>query len=222
MQEPSWSELVLMTEERAVARHFDARNDRFLRPALVIIAGIALALVLRPVQDPPWIWMIGASVVVIGLAWALVHYVELMTSEFAVTTSRLIMKVGLISRYTTELLLAKVESIGIQQGLIGRMLGFGDLIVTGTPDSVLTASATTTSAKLRPRSLICSNFVVIDARVHGISGMSTTSAPPAIPAAMAMCPASRPITSRIITRLWLAAVGCKRSRASVATATAVE
>ncbi len=104
----------------------------FLRPALVIIAGIALALVLRPVQDPPWIWMIGASVVVIGLAWALVHYVELMTSEFAVTTSRLIMKVGLISRYTTELLLAKVESIGIQQGLIGRMLGFGDLIVTGT------------------------------------------------------------------------------------------
>lgn len=104
----------------------------FLRPALVIIAGIALALVLRPVQDPPWIWMIGAAVVVIGLAWALVHYVELMTSEFAVTTSRLIMKVGLISRYTTELLLAKVESIGIQQGLIGRMLGFGDLIVTGT------------------------------------------------------------------------------------------
>ncbi len=104
----------------------------FLRPALVIIAGIALAVVLRPVQDPPWIWLIGAGVVVIGAAWALVHYVELMTSEFAVTTSRLILKVGLISRYTTELLLSKVESIGIQQGLIGRMLGFGDLIVTGT------------------------------------------------------------------------------------------
>ena len=104
----------------------------FLRPALVIVAGIALALVLRPVQDPPWIWMIGAAVIVIGLAWALVHYVELMTSEFAVTTSRLILKVGLISRYTTELLLTKVETIGVQQGLTGRMLGFGDLIVTGT------------------------------------------------------------------------------------------
>jgi len=55
-----------------------------------------------------------------------------MTSEFAVTTSRLILKVGLISRYTTELLLAKVESIGVQQGLIARLLNYGDLTVTGT------------------------------------------------------------------------------------------
>jgi uncharacterized membrane protein YdbT with pleckstrin-like domain len=104
----------------------------FLRPALVVVAGIALALVLRPVQDPPWLWMIGAGLTVIGLAWAFVHYVELMTSEFAVTSSRLILKVGLISRYTTELLLTKVETIGVQQGLIGRMLGYGDLTVTGT------------------------------------------------------------------------------------------
>jgi uncharacterized membrane protein YdbT with pleckstrin-like domain len=104
----------------------------FLRPALVVVAGIALALVLRPVQDPPWLWMIGAGIAVIGLVWGLVHYVELMTSEFAVTSSRLILKVGLISRYTTELLLTKVETIGVQQGLMGRMLGYGDLTVTGT------------------------------------------------------------------------------------------
>jgi uncharacterized membrane protein YdbT with pleckstrin-like domain len=58
--------------------------------------------------------------------------VELMTSEFAVTNSRLILKVGLISRYTTELLLTKVETIGVQQGLLARVLGYGDLVVTGT------------------------------------------------------------------------------------------
>jgi uncharacterized membrane protein YdbT with pleckstrin-like domain len=104
----------------------------FLRPALVVVVGIALALVLRPVQDPPWLWMIGAGIAVIGLVWGLVHYVEMMTSEFAVTSSRLILKVGLISRYTTELLLTKVETIGVQQGLMGRMLGYGDLTVTGT------------------------------------------------------------------------------------------
>ncbi len=104
----------------------------FLRPALVMVAGIALAVVLRPVQDPPWIWTIGAGVVVIGLAWATKHYVEMMTSEFAVTNGRIILKVGLISRYTTELLLKKVESIGVHQGLAGRIFGYGDLIVTGT------------------------------------------------------------------------------------------
>ena len=104
----------------------------FVKPALVLLAGVVLMIVLRPVQDPRWLWMIGGAVALVGLLWGLVHYVELMTSEFAVTTSRLIFKVGLISRYTTELLLSKVESIGVQQGLLGRVLNYGDLTVTGT------------------------------------------------------------------------------------------
>jgi uncharacterized membrane protein YdbT with pleckstrin-like domain len=104
----------------------------YVKPALLILLGIALAMLLGQVQDPRWLWMIGAAVVSIGLVWALVHYVELMTSEFAVTNSRLILKVGLISRYTTELLLTKVETIGVQQGLLARVLGYGDLVVTGT------------------------------------------------------------------------------------------
>jgi len=104
----------------------------FVKPALVVLAGVILMVLLRQVQDPRWLWIFGAAVALIGLVWAFVHYVEVMTSEFAVTTSRLILKVGLISRYTTELLLAKVESIGVQQGLIGRVLNYGDLTVTGT------------------------------------------------------------------------------------------
>ena len=104
----------------------------FAKPVLLVLAGAILAVVLGQVQDPPWLWMIGAAVALVGLVWAFVHYVEVMTSEFAVTTSRLIFKVGLISRYTTELLLAKVESIGVQQGLMGRLLNYGDLTVTGT------------------------------------------------------------------------------------------
>ncbi len=104
----------------------------FVKPALVVLVGVILMVLLRQVQDPRWLWIFGAAVALIGLVWAFVHYVEVMTSEFAVTTSRLILKVGLISRYTTELLLAKVESIGVQQGLIGRLLNYGDLTVTGT------------------------------------------------------------------------------------------
>jgi uncharacterized membrane protein YdbT with pleckstrin-like domain len=104
----------------------------FAKPVLVVLAGAILAVLLRQVQDPPWLWMIGGALALVGLIWSFVHYVEVMTSEFAVTTSRLIFKVGLISRYTTELLLSKVESIGVQQGLVGRVLSYGDLTVTGT------------------------------------------------------------------------------------------
>ncbi len=103
----------------------------FLRPALLVLSGVVLAALLWRVE-PPWLWYAGALVVGAGLIWGFVHYVELMTSEFAVTTTRLIFKVGLVARYTTELLLSKVESIGVTQGLTGRMLNFGDLTVTGT------------------------------------------------------------------------------------------
>jgi len=104
----------------------------FLKPAVVVAAGVVLAIALWRVPEPAWLWLVGVAVAAIGLLWVLVHYVELMTSEFAVTTSRLIFKVGLVARYTTELLLTKVESIGVHQPLAGRVLGYGDLTVIGT------------------------------------------------------------------------------------------
>ncbi len=104
----------------------------FAKPALLFLAGVVLAALLRRVPDPTWLWMVGGFVALLGLVWGLAHYVELMTSEFAVTNTRLILKVGLVSRYTTELLLTKVETIGVHQGLAGRLLNYGDLTVTGT------------------------------------------------------------------------------------------
>ena len=60
----------------------------FVKPVLLMLAGVVLAVVLRRVAEPPWLWMIGAAVFVAGVGWWLVHYVEVMTSEFAVTSSR--------------------------------------------------------------------------------------------------------------------------------------
>jgi uncharacterized membrane protein YdbT with pleckstrin-like domain len=104
----------------------------FLRPAALVVAGMVLTALLSRVDSVTWLWSVGLAVTAAGVVWALVHYIELMTSEFAVTTTRLIFKVGLVARYTTELLLTKVESIGVTQGLIGRLLNYGDLTVTGT------------------------------------------------------------------------------------------
>ncbi len=54
------------------------------------------------------------------------------TSEFAVTNRRVIIKVGLVSRRTVELNLEKVESIGVEQTILGRILGYGTIVVVGT------------------------------------------------------------------------------------------
>jgi uncharacterized membrane protein YdbT with pleckstrin-like domain len=54
------------------------------------------------------------------------------TSEFAVTNRRVIIKVGLVSRKTVELNLEKVESVGVEQTIFGRLLGYGTIVVVGT------------------------------------------------------------------------------------------
>jgi uncharacterized membrane protein YdbT with pleckstrin-like domain len=58
--------------------------------------------------------------------------IERATSEFAVTNRRVIIKVGLISRRTVELKLEKIESIGVDQTILGRILGYGTITVRGT------------------------------------------------------------------------------------------
>jgi uncharacterized membrane protein YdbT with pleckstrin-like domain len=53
-------------------------------------------------------------------------------TEMAVTDRRVIVKVGVAARRTFELLLSKVESIGVEETVMGRILGFGTVIVRGT------------------------------------------------------------------------------------------
>jgi uncharacterized membrane protein YdbT with pleckstrin-like domain len=52
--------------------------------------------------------------------------------EMAVTNKRVLIKSGLLSRRTFELLLTKVESIGVEEGVLGRILGYGAVVVRGT------------------------------------------------------------------------------------------
>ena len=55
-----------------------------------------------------------------------------LSTEFALTDRRIIAKTGVFRRKSLELLLQKVESIGVSQPLVGRMLGYGTIVVSGT------------------------------------------------------------------------------------------
>jgi len=58
--------------------------------------------------------------------------IELKTSEFAITNKRVIIKVGFISRRTVEMNLSKIESINVDQSILGRILGYGNIVIVGT------------------------------------------------------------------------------------------
>jgi uncharacterized membrane protein YdbT with pleckstrin-like domain len=61
--------------------------------------------------------------------------IDFLTSEFVITNKRVIIKAGLIRKTTLELLLNKVESFSVGQGIIGRIFGFGTVRVNGTGSS---------------------------------------------------------------------------------------
>ena len=79
------------------------------------------------------LWLAG---VIIAIGSLLPLYVRWQTSEFAVTDRRVLVKVGLLSVHTLELLLPKVEAIGVDQTIGGRLLGYGTLRIVGTGGTV--------------------------------------------------------------------------------------
>jgi len=75
-------------------------------------------------------------VVVVGLYFLISAWVESRTTEIAITNKRVIAKSGFIRRETIEINLAKVEALRVDQGLWGRMLNFGTLVITGAGGAV--------------------------------------------------------------------------------------
>jgi uncharacterized membrane protein YdbT with pleckstrin-like domain len=58
--------------------------------------------------------------------------IQRKTTELAVTNRRVVIKTGFIQRHTLELNLVKVESVSVEQSLMGRMLDYGTITVIGT------------------------------------------------------------------------------------------
>src|ERR1700736_334978 len=76
-------------------------------------------------------WIAGAAIGVIGFVLLLPPWIRASSSEFAITNKRVLIMVGLVRRHSLELLLQKVEGIGVDQGVLGRILGYGTITVSG-------------------------------------------------------------------------------------------
>ncbi len=74
----------------------------------------------------------GVACVVVAAIFFGIGFVRRSATEMAVTNKRVIVKSGLANRRTTELLLSRIESIAVEEPALGRLLGYGTVIVRGT------------------------------------------------------------------------------------------
>jgi uncharacterized membrane protein YdbT with pleckstrin-like domain len=104
-----------------------------------VFAALALLLAFEADSDksaasgPSGIALIGVGVLAVIAATSIISGIFRRKSlEMAVTNKRVITKAGIFTRQTFELLLSKIESIGVEESLMGRMLGFGTVTIRGT------------------------------------------------------------------------------------------
>jgi uncharacterized membrane protein YdbT with pleckstrin-like domain len=101
----------------------------FLLGATILIVGVLIMVAGAGVTA---LWYFGVAVAVIGALEIGRTWIRRVTTEIAVTDRRVILKRGLISRRTLEMNLTRIESVDVRQGIAGRILNFGDVVIRGT------------------------------------------------------------------------------------------
>jgi uncharacterized membrane protein YdbT with pleckstrin-like domain len=146
----SYVEAVLQPGEqvRAVGRlHWIV----FLRAILTAILGLAILaaahMVGPQIKD---VVDIAAGIVLLLALFAFLHaWFERSITELAVTDHRVIYKRGFLRRHTVEMNMDKVETVDVDQSVLGRLLGFGSIRVRGTGQGIENLSLVTSPLRLR-------------------------------------------------------------------------
>jgi uncharacterized membrane protein YdbT with pleckstrin-like domain len=128
----------------------------FYLPAIAAwIVAIAFVVLSRMVaSDTPMLLCLSLAAIsaIVALYWTARAWFHRWTTETDVTNLRVVHKTGFIKRRTFEMSLDKVESVDVNQSILGRMLNYGNVTVRGVGEGAETI--TTIAAPLEFRNHI--------------------------------------------------------------------
>jgi uncharacterized membrane protein YdbT with pleckstrin-like domain len=102
----------------------------FIKSGLVFVAVVALGIWILTWDDPPdFLGISSAALIVIALVWVGWTYLTWVTTNFVITTDRLIYRHGVISKHGVEIPLERVNTVFFSQGILERIVGSGDLVI---------------------------------------------------------------------------------------------
>jgi len=98
-----------------------------------IVAIILFTLSRMTTVDGLIVLCLAASAIaaIIALFWTVRAWFHRWTTETDVTNMRVVHKTGFIKRRTFEMALDKVESVDVNQSILGRILNYGDVTIQG-------------------------------------------------------------------------------------------
>ena len=108
----------------------------FYLPAIAAWIVVLILLVLSGMTSAvPYLmlvcWASAAVVAIAALFWTLKAWFHRWTTETDVTNMRVVHKSGFIQRRTFEMALDKIESVDVEQSILGRVLNYGNVTING-------------------------------------------------------------------------------------------
>ena len=123
---------------------------------IVYWPGVAVALLgvvaywFNETRYLPGLWRYTAyALALVAVVLLIQEWFQCWITEIAVTNRRIIYKKGLIRRQTNEMNMDKVESVKINQSILGRMLDYGNVTILGTGEGFETLRTIASPIELR-------------------------------------------------------------------------
>ena len=119
-------------------------------PGVVVALLAVVAYWLSDTRLLPGIWRYTAyALALVAVVLLIQRWFQCWVTEIAVTNRRVIYKKGLVRRQTNEMNMDKVESVKIDQSILGRMLDYGDVTILGTGEGFETLRTIASPIELR-------------------------------------------------------------------------
>lgn len=96
----------------------------------IVLGGLVLLNV-----DSGIIQLLSGFLILVALGWWIVRYLDWRTTNFVVTTDRLIYRHGVLAKHGIEIPLERVNNVLFSQRIFERMLGSGDLVIESAGES---------------------------------------------------------------------------------------
>jgi uncharacterized membrane protein YdbT with pleckstrin-like domain len=183
-----YTESLLATNEQILYRtkqHWMAPIFGTIAGVLVLIGGIVLFVALLAVDLWDFLETLGLwasiALTVIGVAMVGYSYVQWWVEDYAVTNQKVLKVAGLLRKRTSGAALEKINDVIMEQGPLGRMLGYGTLKVSTASDSSdLTYETMRKPAEFR-RAMLDQKMEFEQADARSIAEAVRASAPVAAP-----------------------------------------
>lgn len=116
----------LLSDDEVIEAQFRPHWSGIIREGLIVLIGIAIAIVALILDWPVWTYLVVAGLVLVLIVGGLVRWVNTL---HVVTNERLIYRAGFVAKQGTEIPLEVIQNVAFNQSVFERIFGTGDLMI---------------------------------------------------------------------------------------------